>query len=133
MQRRFWQCNEAHVSGSTSILFACHHFESHHSLPVKKNVQIVKRIIRYDILKVSYVAIPLNEKKVGKERLVKAIQRATFYGAYNYTIIKNILQAGLDQVPPRKKADSRRCPSTITCADLSITNNQSPTNNQNND
>ena len=47
----------------------------------------------------SCIGILSNEKKVGKERLVKAIERATFYGAYNYTIIKNILQAGLDRMP----------------------------------
>jgi transposase len=47
----------------------------------------------------SCVGILSQEKKVGRERLVKAIERATFYGAFNYTIITKILQSGLDQVP----------------------------------
>lgn len=46
----------------------------------------------------SCVGILSQEKKVGKERLIKAIERATFYGIYTYTIITKILQAGLDQV-----------------------------------
>jgi len=48
----------------------------------------------------SCVGILSHEKKVGKERLVKAIERATFYGAFNYTIIRKILQTGMDQLPP---------------------------------
>ena len=48
----------------------------------------------------SCVGILSHEKKVGKERLVKAIERATFYGAFNYTIIRKILQTGMDQVSP---------------------------------
>jgi transposase len=48
----------------------------------------------------SCVGILSYEKKVGRERLVKAIERATFYGAFNYTIIKKILQSGLDQITP---------------------------------
>lgn len=47
----------------------------------------------------SCVGILSQEKKVGRERLIKAIERATFYGAFNYTIITKILQSGLDQVP----------------------------------
>lgn len=47
----------------------------------------------------SCVGILSQEKKVGKDRLIKAIERATFYGAFNYTIITKILQAGLDKVP----------------------------------
>lgn len=35
-------------------------------------------------------------KKVGNERLVKACQRATSFGTYNYRIIKKILEQGLD-------------------------------------
>ena len=42
----------------------------------------------------------MDEKKVGKDRLIKAVERAIFYGAYNYTIIKKILQGGLDQIDP---------------------------------
>jgi hypothetical protein len=48
----------------------------------------------------SCVGILSLEKQVGKERLIKAVERATFYGAINYTIIKKILQAGLDQISP---------------------------------
>ncbi len=33
-------------------------------------------------------------------RLIKAVERATFYGAFNYTIIKKIVQTGLDQIAP---------------------------------
>ena len=45
--------------GLLSILFICHHFEAHHPLSVKKNVQIVQRIFRYDILKFIYVPVLL--------------------------------------------------------------------------
>lgn len=47
----------------------------------------------------SCVGILSQEKKVGRDRLIKAIERATFYGAFNYTIITKILKSGLDQVP----------------------------------
>jgi hypothetical protein len=30
--------------------------------------------------------------------LIQAVERATYFGAYNYTIIKKILQSGLDQL-----------------------------------
>ncbi len=46
----------------------------------------------------SCVGILSYEKKVGRQRFIHAIERATFYGAYNYTIIKKILQCGLDKV-----------------------------------
>jgi transposase len=46
----------------------------------------------------SCVGILSYERKVGRERLVQAVERATFFGAYNYTIIKKILQSGLDQL-----------------------------------
>ena len=36
-------------------------------------------------------------KKVGKERLTKACQRALDYGIYNYKTIKKILEKGLDK------------------------------------
>lgn len=48
----------------------------------------------------SCLGILSYEKKVGRERLIKAVERAIFYGAYNYTIIKKILQGGLDQILP---------------------------------
>ncbi len=39
------------------------------------------------------------EKKVGSQRLGKACKRALEYGIYNYRIIQNILQRGLDKIP----------------------------------
>lgn len=36
-------------------------------------------------------------KRVGKERLIRACQRAHSYGLYNYNIIETILRKGLDQ------------------------------------
>lgn len=44
------------------------------------------------------VGILSQEKKVGRRRLIKAIERASFYGLYNYTTVKKILQSGLDAV-----------------------------------
>jgi transposase len=38
------------------------------------------------------------EKKVGRERLIKAIERATNYHAYNYKVIKNIIEGKLDML-----------------------------------
>lgn len=46
----------------------------------------------------SCVGILSYEKKVGAARLIKAIERATNYGAFNYTMIKRILEAGLDKI-----------------------------------
>jgi len=39
-------------------------------------------------------------KKVGKERLIKACTRALGYGIYNYKIVQNILEKGLDKIAP---------------------------------
>lgn len=46
----------------------------------------------------SCVGILSQGKTAGKERLIKAIERATFFGAFNYTMIKKILDTGLDQM-----------------------------------
>src|ERR1700744_723309 len=46
----------------------------------------------------SCVGILSYERKVGRERLIQAVERATFFGAYSYKIIKKILQSGLDQL-----------------------------------
>jgi transposase len=46
----------------------------------------------------SCVGILSFEKKVGRQRFLHAIERATYYGAFNYTMIKKILQCGLDKV-----------------------------------
>lgn len=46
----------------------------------------------------SCVGILSFEKKYGRDRLVKAVERAFHYQAYSYTIIRRILQQGLDQL-----------------------------------
>ena len=46
----------------------------------------------------SCVGILSYEKKAGRQRLIRAVERATYYGAFNYTMIKKILQANLDQL-----------------------------------
>jgi hypothetical protein len=46
----------------------------------------------------SCVGILSFEKKVGRKRFIDAVERATYYGAFNYTTIKKILQSGLDRV-----------------------------------
>jgi len=37
-------------------------------------------------------------KKVGEERLINACKRALEYNIYNYKIIQNILEKGLDRI-----------------------------------
>lgn len=44
----------------------------------------------------SCVGILSMEKKVGAQRLVRAVQRATYYQIYNYKAIKKIIEGGLD-------------------------------------
>ena len=46
----------------------------------------------------SCLGILTLEKKVGRERLVKAVERSMHFGAYGYTPIRNILRSGLDNV-----------------------------------
>ena len=46
----------------------------------------------------SCVGILSYDKKAGRQRFINAIERATYYGAFNYTTIKKILQIGLDQL-----------------------------------
>jgi len=46
----------------------------------------------------SCVGILSQEKKVGRQRLIRAVERATHYGAFNYSTIMKILQAGLDKI-----------------------------------
>jgi len=48
----------------------------------------------------SCVGILSQEKKYDRERFIKAIQRATYFGAFNYSIVKKILDPGLDQIAP---------------------------------
>jgi transposase len=46
----------------------------------------------------SCVGILGYEKKVGRQRLINAVERATYFGIFNYTIIKKILHSSLDQL-----------------------------------
>lgn len=46
----------------------------------------------------SCVGILSQEKKVGRQRLISAIERAMQYGIYNYKIIDRILKGGLDRL-----------------------------------
>jgi len=49
-------------------------------------------------------------KKSGKERLIKACQRALSYGIYNYKIIADILDKGLDQYDADEKQEEHTIP-----------------------
>jgi transposase len=44
------------------------------------------------------VGILSFDKKYGRERFIKAIERAIHYEAYSYTVVKKILQNGLDRI-----------------------------------
>lgn len=44
----------------------------------------------------SCVGILSQEKKVGKKRLVNAVERAMYFGSYNYKVIEKILKGNLD-------------------------------------
>lgn len=46
----------------------------------------------------SCVGILSQEKKVGRDRLIKAVQRAITFQAYNYKTIEKILKGGLDRL-----------------------------------
>jgi transposase len=46
----------------------------------------------------SCVGILSQERKVGRDRLIKAVTRATEFGAYNYTTVHKILTLGLDRL-----------------------------------
>ena len=39
-----------------------------------------------------------SKKKQDAARLIKAVERASNYGAFNYTMIKRILEKGLDKI-----------------------------------
>jgi hypothetical protein len=66
----------------------------------------VKSYIEQILMQTSYpeqayrscVGILSFEKKVGKQRLIKAIERAHFYRVYNYKTIKKIIEGGLDML-----------------------------------
>lgn len=44
------------------------------------------------------VGVLAFDKKYGRDRFIKAIERATLYDAYSYTVVKKILQNGLDRL-----------------------------------
>lgn len=48
----------------------------------------------------SCVGILSQEKKVGKERLIKAVERAIYYNVYNYKTIDRIIKGKLDMLNP---------------------------------
>ncbi len=50
------------------------------------------------------------EKKVGRDRLIKACQRALGYGIYNYKIIQNILDNKMDQFSDDEKQEQLAIP-----------------------
>jgi transposase len=58
----------------------------------------------------SCVGILSLEKKVGRERLIKAIERASSYNAYNYKVIKNIIAGGLDKLTETGTTKQGRLP-----------------------
>lgn len=70
----------------------------------------VKEYIEYILKQKSYpeqayrscVGILSFEGKVGKDRLVKAVERAIRYNAYNYKVIKNIIDGKLDMLKEDK-------------------------------
>ena len=47
----------------------------------------------------SCLGILAMEKKVGRQRLIDAVTRATYFGSYSYNVVKNILLNNLDQSP----------------------------------
>ena len=49
-------------------------------------------------------------RKAGRERLVKAVVRASAFHAYNYTTINNIIKSGLEDQPLQKGQSSRTLP-----------------------
>ena len=55
----------------------------------------------------SCVGILSMEKKVGKERLIAACGRATYFNVYNYKTIYNILQSKLDVLKPDEENPSQ--------------------------
>jgi hypothetical protein len=38
------------------------------------------------------------DKKVGRQRLINAVKRASSFGTYNYSVIVRILRSGLDRL-----------------------------------
>jgi hypothetical protein len=49
-------------------------------------------------------------KKVGNERLAKACSMAMEYGIYNYKIVENILEKGLDKQSEQAENQEKELP-----------------------
>ncbi|MFM2290904.1 MAG: hypothetical protein RIS29_717 [Bacteroidota bacterium] len=58
----------------------------------------------------SCIGVLSFEKKVGKDRLIRACQRALEYGIYSYKIIQNILDKKMDQFQDDEKQQSLAIP-----------------------
>jgi transposase len=56
----------------------------------------------------SCVGILSFEKKVGRERLIRAVERASDYHAYNYKVIKNIIAGKLDNLPKEQVGEQQQ-------------------------
>ena len=49
-------------------------------------------------------------RKVGRERLNKACERALYYQNYNYQVVKKILEKGLEQTSPIEQGTQTKIP-----------------------
>ncbi len=56
----------------------------------------------------SCVGILSFARKVGNERLINAVERADFYGVYNYKTIKNIIEGKLDTLLESQDIDTQK-------------------------
>jgi hypothetical protein len=75
----------------------------------KSTQEVINRIIvdkpHPDQARKSCMGILQMSKKVGKDRLEKACQRALYYGNYGYGVIKLILEKKLDMEPLQIELD----------------------------
>ena len=58
----------------------------------------------------SCIGILSQVKKVGKERLIKAVERATYYHAFNYKTIDRILKGSLDRLDDQEAGGQTTLP-----------------------
>jgi len=56
----------------------------------------------------SCVGILSFARKAGNERLIKAVERASHYGVYNYKTIKNIIEGKLDTLTEPEESDEQQ-------------------------
>ncbi|MCF6185204.1 MAG: IS21 family transposase, partial [Bacteroidales bacterium] len=56
----------------------------------------------------SCVGILSFARKTSNERLIKAVERASHYGVYNYKTIKNIIEGKLDTLTEPEESDSQQ-------------------------